>query len=226
MAGTASDSMTFLSRFFAAGGSQLVRGIAWHSYNMPAELDVTSMATLRSVMAAYGLQSLPNWNTEAGVLEGTWATFGKDRVFAAGYLAKVYLLDWALGVNRLCYYAYNSGIMEGLTLTERETGSVRPNELSPAGLAYINVKNWMQGARVTSARQDTLGVWTVQLQRTVSGTVRSQWVLWSSTGATVSRVLSSTWRVTYRQDLISGTRTSISSTATIQVGDIPVLVGQ
>ena len=201
-----------------------MKGVAWHSYNMPGESDVTSVAILKSVMAAYGLQSLPNWNTEAGILDGVWDTFGRDRVFAAGYMAKVYLLNWAVGVSRFCWYAYNSEIMEGFTLSDGQ-GS-RPNDLSPAGRAYINMKFLMEGARMISAGRNTQGVWTVQLQRTVSGTTRSQWVLWSSTGGTVSWPLSSIWRVTYRQDLITWARTAISSTATIQVGDIPVVVGQ
>lgn len=45
------------------------QALAWHSYNMPAELDKESVDTLRSLMAAQGLPAdMPLLNTEVGLL--------------------------------------------------------------------------------------------------------------------------------------------------------------
>lgn len=106
MAGTAADAVSFLNRYFAecARLGVTTQGIAWHSYNMPAELDVDSVATLRGIMAVHGLPAdLPIFNTEAGILDNVFAAMGNDHRLGAAYLAKVYVLNYAVGVGHVCW---------------------------------------------------------------------------------------------------------------------------
>lgn len=49
MAGLAADAVAFLTRYYVECRRLGVvhTGVTWHSYNMPAELDLRSMQTLR-----------------------------------------------------------------------------------------------------------------------------------------------------------------------------------
>ena len=104
MAGTTGNALEFLMRFMRAGGRSVVQGITSHSYNEPAEMDVESMASLRSVVNHLGLGSLPIWNTESGILPWVWdERFGNSSTAAAAFLAKSYIVNWAVGFERYCW---------------------------------------------------------------------------------------------------------------------------
>jgi hypothetical protein len=70
------------------------------------------MDTIRSLMAnpALGLsRSLPVLNSEAGILQDDFAALGNNHTFGAGFLARTFVLNFALGVRHCCWYAYDAG---------------------------------------------------------------------------------------------------------------------
>ena len=218
-------AMQYLMDFLKGGGVAQVQGIAWHSYNIPVESDIASVTTLRSVMKQQRISNLSLWTTEAGVQD--WVQLrqrGTPRTYSAGYLAKSYLLGWGLGVSSSCWHAYNNPTREGLTMSD--AGTNRPEELNQAGMAYKTIMEWMVGAQMTTLTRNSLGVWMVQLQKTVDGAQKKSFVLWSSTGQIVAQRVESVWGVKYMQNLITGVNTTVKSGDTIQVQDTPVLLGQ
>lgn len=82
------------------------------SIQLPAELDIKSMETMRGLLAspALGLSpNLPVFNTEAGILQDAFAALGNNHTYGAGFLARTFLLNWALGVQHCCWYAFDAG---------------------------------------------------------------------------------------------------------------------
>jgi hypothetical protein len=70
------------------------------------------MDTIKSLMAnsALGLSPhLPVFNTEAGILQDAFAAMGNNHTFGAGFLARTFVLNFALGVRHCCWYAYDAG---------------------------------------------------------------------------------------------------------------------
>lgn len=98
MAALAADAVAFLRSYLLECQRLGVvhKGIAWHSYNMPAELDLQSMQLVRKVMADVGLPAnLPIFNTEAGILDGEFKLLGNNHTFGAGFLARTLVVNWA-----------------------------------------------------------------------------------------------------------------------------------
>eukprot|EP00775_Hariotina_reticulata_P004921 gene4921-5164_t len=222
MAGLAADAVAFLQSYFLKSKDLQVNhtGVAWHSYNMPAELDLQSMQTVKNLMADMGLPAnLPIFNTEAGILDGDFKLLGNNHTFGAGFLARTYVVNWAAGLRTLCWYAYDADTMEGLT-TSTDTER-RPEELNEAGKSYNNVKAWLIGARMTSLMRNKQGIWMASLLR---GTRSKSWIVWNGDQRVSSRVLTVPSGVRSRQDLITGVTTSMSRVRQLPVTDVPLLL--
>lgn len=90
------------------------------------------------MLAAYGLNRLPIWNTEGGL---DVVNTGISPTSAAGFVARSLVLQWGLGMKTSCWYAYDTGRYtqyEGLTLGYHN-GSGDATRLDPAGRAYRQV---------------------------------------------------------------------------------------
>src|SRR5208282_3771940 len=97
------------------------------------------------LLARNGQASKPIWNTETN-----WFSpkpFPSEDL-AAAYLARSYILDWAAGVQRFYWYAWDNRGVQVLT-TEEDNQS-----LKPAGRAYGIVYQWLVGARMDACNQD------------------------------------------------------------------------
>jgi hypothetical protein len=129
-----SGSDAWLDRWWAAGGTRDVDAVTYHDYE---ELEAIQkrIARLRAVMARYGLESKPIWNTE-----GSWGS--KDTPLARqtpepGFVARYYLVQWP-SVRRVYWYAWdNTGLG---TLWDPANGAHR------AATAYAQTYDWMVGA--------------------------------------------------------------------------------
>jgi hypothetical protein len=126
----------YMDGYFAAGGVTEADGISFHGIfkppNPPAERIVDSVKTVRKIMTKYGLSGKPMWDTEGG-----WAV--DDPPAAAdqpGWVAKWYLLQWFQGVQRSYWYGWNNW----RPLWSKSGG------INAAGVAYIQMSNWLIGA--------------------------------------------------------------------------------
>lgn len=152
--GTA-DGLRWQAAFLAAGGGRYADILSFHGYwdDPNAEPVVDIIRRFKDLFAANGLASKPVWDTEAG-----WSARVTDEDIQAAFVARSYLLQWAFGVERFYWYAYEGGGAAYGKLWDQSRGLLMP------GLAYRTVQHWLVGATATSAIQRSDSVWTLRLQ--------------------------------------------------------------
>ena len=126
------NATIWMNGYLAAGGGAYADIMAFHGYTSAApETIITLIDNYKNVFATHGQSSKPIWDTEAMDLTTS------DPTLQAKFLAIYYLLHQAKGVERLYWYAYDAD--QGIEWLYR-TG------LNPAGVADVQVHNWMLGA--------------------------------------------------------------------------------
>ncbi len=108
-----SPGVRWLDDFLSQGGGDYADVIGYHFYVMPGppENIVPLIQKVKAVMAKYGQNDKPLWNTECGWL-GDEAFSSEDK--AAGYVARSYVLNWADGVDAsvLVFLGFAFGITD------------------------------------------------------------------------------------------------------------------
>jgi hypothetical protein len=159
-------------------------------------------------MQRYGLGSKPLWNTEAGWLGPT----SLSPELGAAYVARAYILNWADGVSRFYWFAWEIHHGTQIELTERDNAG-----LTPAGKAFATTQAWMTGAAMTRCAGSADGTWVCDLR---NGN-RAFHILWNTKGNTMLPVPEE-WHASYANAL-SGGSTAIHGKS-IAVGVQPVMV--
>lgn len=184
-----------LEGFLAAGGGAYANVIAIHLYvgTGRPEDHLQQVARLKQLLAKYHLQAKPIWNTEMG-----WP---KQKVFrnreeAAGYVVRTYLLDWALGIQRVYWYAWDNTVWVSLVMVEKDEKTV-----TLAAEAYARVQQWMVGWQMRTCDRDNRGVWICDLTRGPN----EAHVVWAE-GQVVEWPVPGAWRVKNVEDLEGRTR--------------------
>ncbi len=208
---TASYGTKWLAEFLSKGGGQYVDVIGYHFYVNPdaPEAMVPIIQLVRQIMAANGAGSKPLWDTESG-----WAKpkpFPSEEL-AAAYLARAYILNWAAGVQRLYWYAWDNHAWVTLQTVEDDNQTLRP-----AGRAYGVIQKWLVGARMDWCNQDTNHTWQCELDRNGS----MQWIIWNS-DRTTSFAIPPSWQVNYVTTLLG--QPQRLSDSTVQTGPTPSIL--
>ena len=205
-----SYGLAWFEQYISAGAGKYVDGIGYHVYVFPdpPEKMPALIASVRRVMAERGLANKPLWNTEAG-----WA---KPKLFsseaeAAAYVSRSYILNWAAGVQRFYWYAWDNHNWVTLEMTDKQTR--QPTE---AAASYARTEAWLLGAVLKSCAVGVDRTWLCELAR---GKSRS-WIVWNP-GGTVTFRIPSDRRVRSVMDL-SGANEKITGTS-VQVGISPRL---
>lgn len=209
--GNSAPALKWYDDYLGAGGGRAADVIAYHLYNDQAETDIQAIAAFRELLKAHHLDRKPVWNTESG-LDRT----GHTEEQGAAFVAREHIIDWALGLNRLYFYAYDN---EGYFGLDKSIGLVRDAaDLGPSGLAYRQVQRWLLGARMLSCASDAQGTWTCALLR--PGGFRA-WIVWNTNGPQAFAVPAA-WHIGSRQDLM-GSSAPVSSD-TVPLGIQPILL--
>ena len=201
--------------YLSAGGGRYADVLAIHSYSSPPEGDVEVVRAYRALLAAHGLAGKPLWNTETGI-----ELASHTETQAAAYLAREFLTDWATGLGRMYFYAYDNGLYFGL---DRETPAGKdrnPAVLAPSGIAYAQVEGWLTGARMLSCGSDANGTWTCALVRPGG---RRAWIVWNIEG-TLSFAVPSAWRVRHVWGLAGDVQFLAPSAKRVTISPSPVLL--
>ena len=119
--------------------------VTFHGYadaakGTPPESEPTNVSNLASAISQSpftSLASLPLWNTEGSWNKDVDANGNPlDPDIEAAYVARLYLLQWSLGISRFYWFQYGN----------QETGTLwTPSGLNEAGVAYGQVYDWMVG---------------------------------------------------------------------------------
>ncbi len=209
-AATETRGLAYLDAFLQKGGGQYVDVIGYHFYvgREPPEAMVTLIEGVERLLARYGLNSKPLWNTEAGWL-------GADPLppqTQAAYLARAYILNWAFGVSRFYWYAWENHHGTRIELVGPDNAT-----LTPAGRAFGAIQTWMTDAVLTGCSAADNGVWTCGLER---GN-RTLHIVWNASSETAFSVPDS-WSA-HEAEALDGGRTPIRNNS-ISTGISPVLV--
>jgi hypothetical protein len=201
----------WLAEFLAKGGGNFVDVIGYHFYvsPQPPEATVPLVAAVRHVMEKTGVGNKPLWNTEIG-----WSSpkpFPSQEL-AAAYLLRAYVMNWAAGVQRVYWYAWDNHGWVTIETTEKDNIT-----LTPAGTAYGAASRWLAGARMRSCAAGSDQTWTCELER--AGNL--QRLIWSASGKK-HFALPREWHI-QSAECISGEKQSLND-GTLDVGDSPVLL--
>lgn len=199
--GTA-EGYRWQAAFLEKGGGRYADVFAFHGYVSDPEAVLPVIQRFKGMLAAQGLQGKPIWDTEAG-----WPL--KDANQAA-YLARSYLLKWAMGVDRSYWYEVDGGGSDFGRLWEPSSG------LLASGVAFQTVRHWLEGARVQGLSRLGRSLWRLDL--VLSDGHKAQ-VVWSAAGNAAYQVSGRYW---LRHDLDGGTHAIVDGR--LEVGPRPVML--
>jgi len=199
----------WLADFLEKGGGRYVDVIGYHFYSETPEASVQLITQVRQTMASHHAGSLPLWNTEIG-----WA---KPKPFpspelGAAYLARTYLLDWAAGVQRLYWYAWDNHNFVSIETTKADSLT-----LTPAGEAFKTIQAWLTGIEMRSCDMAADHTWTCSLR----GANADEWIVWNPDHPTDMTVPPS-WHAAATTTL--GGAVSPLAGATVRVTETPLLI--
>jgi hypothetical protein len=203
--------LKFFDAFLSKGGGQYADAIGFHFYvghDDPPEAMVTLIGTVKKIVDKYGLGAKPIWSTEAGWLGPEFFPPSTQ----AAYVARAYILNWASGVTRFYWFAWENHRGTRIELVGADNAT-----LTPAGKAFATIQEWMTGAVVSRCTAADTGVWTCNLERTG----RSMHLLWSTRGDTRFPIPAA-WHASQANALDGGT--SMVQNGTLSIGIAPVLI--
>lgn len=210
-------SVDYLDHYLALGGGDVADIIGYHFYvgEAPEVLFTSYIANVRLTIEKHGILHKPLWNTEEGWLRATpFAPITIPDSVAVGYVARAYILNWASGVNRFYYYAWdNHGYMD-IDLTTAD--SITP---TAAGIAYREIARWLIGAQMVDLQRADDDTWTVRLIRPDGSNV---YIVWNPTVKSTFTIPSS-WNVN-RQRELNGTVHSLAGIQAVEIDGSPVLL--
>jgi len=198
-----------------------VVGFHFYVWPEPPEKMVSQIRQAQDVLANRKLTQLPLWNTEAGwniavanpPASDKELPNGKplDMATAGDYVARAYILNWAAGVERYYFYAWDNELMG---LVEKD------GTLKPAARGYSTTYNWLVGSRMESCTRDAAGTWVVQLLRPGGSRERIVW----NADKRVDFVPPAEWRARKSTNLAGETQ-KLEAGKGISVNGSPVLFG-
>jgi hypothetical protein len=147
---SSASGATWLGEYLSAGGAQIAQVLAFHGYASNQGEGIVSLVNkIKATAQSNGAGSLPMWDTESG-----WGGGGSLATSQQpGFVAKYYLLQWSLGLQRAVWYAYDGTAQWG----ELYTASTGPTN---ASTAYEQVNRWMVGSEMTQpCAVNSSGVW-------------------------------------------------------------------
>lgn len=219
---TAQSGIEWLAGYLQLGGGAYADVIGFHFYVTPEppEAMVELIEHLRAVLREKHSADKPVWNTETGWLIENRQTevkpqrspFSKVLTLeeASAYVARSYLLSWAMGIARFYFYSWDSEV-GGLTEADGRT-------LKTPAFALAETENWLLGAHMVSCLVDERRTWSCELSRPGY----RAWVVWNP-ARTVEFAIPAAWPVKQRRDL-SGKRFSLEPSSLLSVGSSPLLL--
>jgi hypothetical protein len=207
---TQDRGVAWLAEFLSKGGGNFVDVIGYHLYvaPQPPEATLTLVSNVKRVMLQAGISGKPLWNTEAG-----WflhKPFPDE--LAAAYVVREFILNWAAGVQRLYWYAWDNHGWVSLETTQLDSRT-----LTAGGEAYATAFRWLSGSRMLSCSTDRQQTWICELERERD----RRWIVWNASRPRTFLVPSK-WHAQSRE-LASGIREPLHDDV-LEIGTTPVLV--
>lgn len=220
----------WLDAYLAAGGSNYADMVAFHGYvqkrGLPLEPGniVAYVSLTRAILAKYGLQGRPMWDTEIswGVPTVSSPAF-MDEDLRMGFIGQMYLLQQSIGVARQFWYQWNNSVVGTMWLPNPNVPGA-PGTVLKTGVAYGQVNNWMVGATVSSKCSVNGTVWACGYTRSGGYVAQAVWDSSQTCGSgkcTTSSFKVGTQFTQYRT--LDGTTVKITGSS-VPIGYKPILL--
>jgi len=166
------DGLEWLDHYLALGGGKYADIIGYHFYvRSHPESMLQLIVSAKQIMQKRGVGDKPLWNTESGWINSPLT----DRIDpirqAPGWAARAYVLNWAAGVERFYWYAWDDDGHDSIPFTEQDQATPTIS----AG-AYNEVQKWLIGARMESCEKNSDGDWVSKL---ILESGRPAWIVWN-----------------------------------------------
>lgn len=208
-----------------------IGGIAFHGYvQMSGEPLVpeninTYLGETKSILASAGLGSKTLFDTEASWGDPTVSNPNfTDPDMQAGFLARMYLLQWSESVARFYWYQWNNKEDGILWIPDPNDPSGQGTVLTP-GIAYGQIYQWLVGAVMSQACGQNGSVWTCQLTSLNGYQALAVWdssQTCSNGNCTTSNFTVSAPYIQYRD--LAGNVTSLTGQTSVAIGAKPILL--
>lgn len=197
--------------------ADMVDVISLQLYAEVGEGPERSDALLAEARRILGLQGVPAdkriWDTEVNYGANAGQPVGLAPVAEQqANVAKTFVLDASAGVERTFWYSWDLHGIADTDLSEKDNTT-----LTPAGQAYVTVRRWLLGSKVTSCKTVEGGTWACRLQ-TPSGPAS---VYWNPDHAAIVRTA---FDATSAETIGQPAQALPVGGAMLTVGDSPVLV--
>ncbi len=208
------DGVDWLDRYLELGGGRYADIIGYHFYTRTRpESMLKLILPVKDVMRKHGVGDKPLWNTESGWIRNPRTDHIDPVQQAPGWAARAYILNWAAGVQRFYWYAWDDDGGDSIPFTNEDesTATISAN-------AYAEVQKWLIGSSMNSCESDDNGTWVCKLTRESSS---SAWILWNENQNSKFDVPKS-WQIQTCTRL-SGERSACGAES-IDIGEIPLLL--
>jgi Glycosyl hydrolase catalytic core len=201
--------------YFRRGGGKYADAIAQHFYPnsaFPEDLG-KSITQMKAVMSKAGLAKKPLWNTESGWLKpGEIAPERK----AMAQIARTYLINWASGVQRFYWYAWDNQTAVSLHLTKSDGKKLTP--VTNVTNSYTQIQQWLVGAKMQTCAPNSAQAWVCNFTR--KG--QAFWIVWHPDREMTFNVPKN-WQVRTVRDLY-GKSQPLAGSGQIPIDFAPVLL--
>jgi hypothetical protein len=208
--------LPWLERYFELGGNKYADIIGYHFYvgMRPPEAMLDFINPVKKLMQQYDIANKPLWNTEAGWLgrPGQARRVDLERE-APGWVARAYLINWAEGVQRFYWYAWDDKGFDNIPFTTEDDSSP-----TGAARAYSEIQKWMIGSTMEFCQSEAGGNAMCKLQRPGG---HLAFVLWNRDRASTFDIPAS-WKIRTITQL-SGIQ-SVYNGHNVETGEAPVLL--
>jgi hypothetical protein len=208
------NGIEWLDRYLEIGGGQYADIIGYHFYvRTRPESMLNIILPVEEVMKKHGVADKPLWNTEAGWINNP-RTEHIDLVSQApGWAARAYILNWAAGVQRFYWYAWDDDGGDSIPFTEEDQATA-----TISARAYGEVQKWLVGSRVDSCQNNEDRTWVCKLTKESS---TAAWILWNEDHK-VTFDVPKAWQVQSCIKL-SGEKSACGA-GSLEVGEIPIMI--
>lgn len=166
------NGIEWLDRYLELGGGQYADIIGYHFYvRTRPEAMLKLILPVKEVMRKHGMGDKPLWNTESGWIRSPLTDQIDPVQQAPGWTARAYILNWAAGVQRFYWYAWDDDGGDSIPFTDEDEASA-----TISAHAFAEVQKWLIGSRMESCARDSNSTWVCKLTRESH---RSAWILWN-----------------------------------------------
>jgi hypothetical protein len=165
--------LTWLEEYLQLGGGKYADIIGYHFYvhRRPPEDMLRFIQPVKEIMQKGGVSDKPLWNTESGWIRGPQPQPINLETQAPGWAARAYFINWASGVQRFYWYAWDDDGGDSVPFTQEDQATA-----TSSAHAYAEIQKWLIGSRMDTCENTGDGNWICKLTRE-SG--RPAWILWN-----------------------------------------------